>query len=145
MLDKVLVSLKNLKKKTEEEINSASYDYLVKMPIFNLTQEQVENLLIEFNNDIANVLSECWKMSEQPKKEASKHEKKWENIRNICNSYEEEMNRQVPSFPVFFQIPAVPPVHVEVSVSELDYLRNNVEHEVEEGVKAHDPANGVGD
>ena len=56
------------------------------------TQEQVEKLLIEFNNDIANVLSECWKMSEQPKKEASKHEKKWENIRNICNSYEEEMN-----------------------------------------------------
>lgn len=41
---------------------------------------------------IANVLSECWKMSEQPKKESSKHEKKWENIRNICNSYEEEMN-----------------------------------------------------
>lgn len=59
--------------------------------------------------------------------------------------YEEEMNRQVPSFPIFFQISAVPPVHVEISVSELDDLRDDVEHEVEEGVEAHDPANSVGD
>lgn len=56
------------------------------------TQEQIEKLLIEHDNNITSVLSECWKMSEQPKKDTSEHKKKWENIRNICNSYEEEMN-----------------------------------------------------
>ena len=55
MLDKVLVSLKNLKDKTEEEINNASYDYLVKMPIFNLTEEQIEKL----KNDRNKLESEC--------------------------------------------------------------------------------------
>ena len=55
MLDKVLVSLKNLKDKTEEEINSANYDYLVKMPIFNLTEEQIEKL----KNDRNKLESEC--------------------------------------------------------------------------------------
>jgi DNA topoisomerase-2 len=65
MLDKVLVSLKNLKKRTEEEINSASYDYLVKMPIFNLTQEQIEKL----KNDRNKLESECQDLESQSQKD----------------------------------------------------------------------------
>ena len=57
-----------------------------------VTKEQIENLLQEHNNDIPSVLSECWKLSETPKSEKSEQKKKWENIRDICNTYEEEMN-----------------------------------------------------
>ncbi len=58
---------------------------------------------------------------------------------------EEEMDRQIPRFPVLFEVAAVPPVHIEVAVPELDYLWNDVQEEVEEGVEPHDPAHSVGD
>jgi hypothetical protein len=33
---------------------------------------------------------------------------------------EEEVNRKVPSLPVLFEISAVPPIHIEIPVTELD-------------------------
>jgi DNA topoisomerase-2 len=44
MVDNCLVELTELKKMSKLEQNSASYDYLIRMPIYNLTKEKIEEL-----------------------------------------------------------------------------------------------------
>lgn len=50
-------------------------------------------------------------------------------------SNEEEMNWQIPGFPVFFKITAVPPISIEISVSESNQLRYYVEKHMEKDIK----------
>jgi hypothetical protein len=35
-------------------------------------------------------------------------------------SNEKEMNGKIPSFPILLEIPAIPPIHIKVSISELN-------------------------
>lgn len=44
MLDGRVITLDDLKKKSKLEIDSANYDFLIRMPIYNLTKEKIEEL-----------------------------------------------------------------------------------------------------
>jgi hypothetical protein len=57
------------------------------------SKEHVEKLLKKHDNDTSCVLSECWNLSETKSTESNDCQKKWKNIRDICNSYEEEMKQ----------------------------------------------------
>ena len=41
-------------------------------------------------------------------------------------SNEEKVDRKIPRFPIFFKITTVPPIAIEISISELYYLRYDV-------------------
>jgi len=59
------------------------------------SKEHVEKLLEKHNNNISNVLTECWNLPDTTNVETNDHQKKWTNIRDICNSYEEEMKKSM--------------------------------------------------
>jgi len=44
MLDSKLISLEKLEKKTSKEKQDASYQFLISMPIYNLTKDKIEEL-----------------------------------------------------------------------------------------------------
>lgn len=39
---------------------------------------------------------------------------------------EKEVNREIPSFPIFLKISTVPPIHIEASISESNDFGNNI-------------------
>ena len=53
------------------------------------------------------------------------------------------VHREVPQPPVFTHIFAVPPLFIELAVSEVGKLGQNVHEELEEGEKADNPAGGI--
>jgi hypothetical protein len=56
----------------------------------NTTKSDVDSLIKKHNSNVVNILTEVWEIKEQQKqKQENKHD--WEKIREICNSYEEEM------------------------------------------------------
>jgi hypothetical protein len=56
---------------------------------------------------------------------------------------EEEMHRQIPSFPVLLHIPTVPPILIEISISKPNDFGHDVEEEMEEHIETHDPSDCV--
>jgi hypothetical protein len=42
-------------------------------------------------------------------------------------SYEKEVNREIPCFPIFFKVSTIPPIHIKTSIAEFDNFRNNIE------------------
>jgi hypothetical protein len=55
------------------------------------------------------------------------------------------MDGQIPCFPILLKVPTIPPIHIEVPVSELYYFRDDVEQEMEKCIESHNPPNGIGD
>lgn len=67
-----------------------------------VSEEQISKLLEIHDNDSLMVLSILWKLEKEGNEdneatEQDKTKKKWDNIREICNSYEEEMQNFMKS------------------------------------------------
>ena len=58
-------------------------------------------------------------------------------------SNEEEMDRQIPSFPILFKISTVPPILVKVPITKFDDLGDNIEEKMKECIEAEYPGNCV--
>lgn len=62
-----------------------------------ITIEQVKELYEKLNGNTVEILSELWNIETSIKNQAfdekKKEKDKWNNIRDICNSYEEEMEK----------------------------------------------------
>ena len=54
------------------------------------TKEEVEELMKKYDNNEIDVLSELWEVKDQT---ISQDQTKWEKIRDICDNYEEEMEK----------------------------------------------------
>lgn len=59
-------------------------------------------------------------------------------------SNEEEMHRQVPSFPVLFQISTIPPIFIETTIAKSDDFRHDVEEQMKNYVKSQNPSDRIG-
>ena len=58
------------------------------------SNEIVEELLKKYDGNVVNILTELWKIDKPIKNVPYKKEKnKWENIREICEAYEQEMSK----------------------------------------------------
>ena len=66
-----------------------SIENLLSQAPLQTTKEQVEELMKKYNNNEIDVLSELWELQEI----RSKDQTKWEKIRDICDNYEEEMEK----------------------------------------------------
>ena len=64
---------------------------------YGIEEEEVKKLLQEHDGDCLKVLTYLWKIKEDNKNEKRESEQKWDNIRDICNSYEEEMENFMKS------------------------------------------------
>ena len=66
-----------------------------------VSKEQISKLLETHDGDSLKVLSILWNLKEENEESndsnANDMTKKWENIREICNSYEEEMQNFMKS------------------------------------------------
>ncbi len=74
------------------------YDNILQQCPDNVTLEQVQELYSKFNGNVVDILSNVWNIDNIPIKNQSYDEnhdnkEKWKNIRDICSSYEEEMNK----------------------------------------------------
>lgn len=63
-----------------------------------ITIEQVKELYEKLNGNTVEILSELWNIDSsyiknQAYDEKKKEKEKWNNIREICNAYEEEMDK----------------------------------------------------
>lgn len=56
-----------------------------------------------------------------------------------------EMDGKVPCFPVLLYTSAVPPVSIEITVSEVEYFTNDVESKMEDQVETCNPGHCVWD
>lgn len=64
--------------------------------------EDVNKLYKKHNGDTVKILSELWEVKEAPIKnivydDKYKNEKKWKEIREVCDAYEEEMEKFMSS------------------------------------------------
>jgi superoxide dismutase len=59
----------------------------------DIDEETIKIAFAQNQEDVLNTLSELWKMPRQAEKEKSK----WEQIRETCDAYDEEMDRVVMS------------------------------------------------
>ena len=60
-------------------------------------EEQIKKLLKIYEDDSVKVLTYLWDIKENNEVEENQDKKKWDNIREICNSYEEEMENFMKS------------------------------------------------
>ena len=63
-------------------------------------EEQVKTLLQKYDGDCLKVLTYLWEIEEDvvnKKQENKENKHDWNNIRDICNSYEEEMENFMKS------------------------------------------------
>jgi hypothetical protein len=63
-------------------------------------EEQVKTLLQKYDGDCLKVLTYLWEIEEDvvnEKQENKENKHDWNNIRDICNSYEEEMENFMKS------------------------------------------------
>jgi hypothetical protein len=56
-----------------------------------IEEEQVKTLLQKYDGDCLKVLTHLWEIEENVVTDKQENEHDWDNIRDICNSYEEEM------------------------------------------------------
>jgi hypothetical protein len=58
-----------------------------------ITLKTVQIMYYKYDNDIVNVLSSLWNIADIKNVEYNEDKEKWKGIREICNAYEEEMER----------------------------------------------------
>ena len=68
----------------------------------DVTREKVEELMIKYNNNTIDVLSELWNVNQRITSnividEDYEKKQKWHNVREICNAYEKEMHEFMQS------------------------------------------------
>ena len=68
-------------------------DILIKQAPPNISNEQIEEVYIKNNKDFLKTLNELWGISETIPKEKNK----WDNMREICDSFDVEMDKMMKS------------------------------------------------
>lgn len=68
----------------------------------DVTREKVEELMVKYENNTTDVLSELWNLNDNVTSNVvmdEDYEKKqrWHNVREICNAYEKEMQEFMQS------------------------------------------------
>ena len=60
-----------------------------------LTEDFINEIFIKNNNDINKTLLELWEIPEETVKEISEERKNWNDIRETCDAYDNEMTRLI--------------------------------------------------
>ncbi len=68
-------------------------DILIKQAPQELTLEEIEIAYENNNKDYIKTLVELWNIKEKQEPELSKETKKWNEIRDTCDSYDMEMQK----------------------------------------------------
>jgi hypothetical protein len=68
-------------------------DILIKQAPANLTIEEIETVYNKNNKDQMKTLIELWDIQEKAEVIISEETKKWNEIRNTCDSYDIEMQK----------------------------------------------------
>ncbi len=68
-------------------------DILIKQAPPNISNEQIEEVYIKNNKDFLKTLNELWGISEIIPKDKTK----WDNMRDICDSFDVEMDKMMKS------------------------------------------------
>jgi len=74
-----------------------NFESILNQAPVGITIEQVRELMMKYNNNSVDVLSELWDVKETITSnividEMYEKRQKWHNVREICNAYEEEMH-----------------------------------------------------
>ena len=59
------------------------------------TKEDVEELWNKYDGNVSDILSDVWKVSTVNNGRYSEQKKKWDDIRDICNTYEHQMEEHM--------------------------------------------------
>lgn len=59
----------------------------------DVSLKTVQIMYKKYDNDIVNVLSSLWNIADIKNIEYNEDKEKWKGIRDICNAYEEEMEK----------------------------------------------------
>ena len=70
-------------------------DGIFKQAPDGMTYEEVEKVFIEKNQNVLETLMEIWKIPEKPIVNISEKNKKWEEIRNTCDDFDSEMQKNL--------------------------------------------------
>lgn len=70
-------------------------DEIFKQAPNGMTYEEVEKVFIEKNKNVLETLMEIWNVSEKPIVNISENNKKWEEIRNTCDDFDYEMQKNL--------------------------------------------------
>lgn len=74
-----------------------NFESILNQAPVGITIEHVRELMMKYNNNSVDVLSELWDVKETITSnivldEMYEKRQKWHNVREICNAYEEEMH-----------------------------------------------------
>lgn len=80
----------------KNETNDMKVKQILQQSPEGISEEEIKQQLEEHDGDSVKVLSILWEVNSNTddgnhQKEQNDKQKKWENIRDICNSYEQEM------------------------------------------------------
>lgn len=70
-------------------------DEIFKQAPDGMTYEEVEKVFLEKNKNVLETLMELWKVPEKPIVNISVNNKKWEEIRNTCDDFDCEMQKNI--------------------------------------------------
>lgn len=112
---------------------------------WSLHQHRKESVVADNSKRNTNyvLVGDSWK--DKDEEVSSKFRPTFLKKRSVAMSHKEIVHGQVPGLPIFFKISAVPPIHVKVSITKLNYFWYDVEEKVEKCVKSHNPANSIRD
>jgi len=71
-------------------------DQIISQAPSNFSNEEIEKIFIKNNSNVNNTLSELWDINFINITE--KEPKKWDEIRDICDSYDKEMKNMVHKY-----------------------------------------------
>jgi hypothetical protein len=72
-------------------------DEIIKQAPMNISKETIEDVYEKNNKDPIKTLMELWEISEvsETKSEKSKVQLKWDEVREICDEFDNEMYNQI--------------------------------------------------
>lgn len=68
---------------------------LLRQAPIGLTKEYITDIYNNNNNDVAKTLMELWKIPEEKQKVQTEKQKNWNEIRQTCDAYDNEISRLI--------------------------------------------------